>query len=838
MSESPQALDPRELLDQAGRLQSIARRLVGDGHLAEDLVQDTWVAALEAERRKPEQNKDAEGWRAWARAVTRNVSLRRRRRDSKRREVEQQAARLESEGGVDDLAERLEWQRRLTNAIEGLDEPYRSALVLRYLDGRSPAEIAERQGISKVNARRRVSRALDQLRAELGVEKPSRNKTLGLLLGWMGFGRRFGGEASSATLSIKTSLALGGAVMGTKVLMGVAAAAIGVALVATVMDEEKPVHRELPLGIEQESVESVAVATATEEPQSEVNSSTPRAVSQERVEIEGNQAGGAQVAANQFALRGRVTGVSGLPLESVDVRWAAEGEEPVEEKYVGSTDEAGEFRLPAHPELAQVHLELEGYLPQFSAASAGDELDLTLLRRPQFSGQVRGPKGELPAPPGRIRAFVIEEGNEEPTRVEASLDEEGRYAFADLPAGRLVRLWAQAKGYEEVEEQLELDLLAESTHHKDLVLPQGLIVEGVVIDEETGEPIPFAEIWSGGFDYEADSVDPTTVADESGRFRITGIASDERKHESWSFFLVQLSARSETHAASPLQTFFLQEDGDGVCHVELKLVQRSCSLKVVIYEHGGERLARGVLVWGVDAENNFELKVANGQGEVDFEGLPAGKFGLAAYRMKRDASGMYSAILYETDLRSQSEESITLELRADAETVVEGRVLDASGRPRAGETVVLRYDLRFGSLAIGLDKEEQETDADGRYRFEGLREGKHRVEVKGCSEPSETGFQLKLGEARRGVDFVVGECMTISGQVAGLEGSEGSFKLRLTERGSEEAVRERGPEEDGSFEFENILQGTYELQLIRDDEEIDAVLVSPVSHTSLQLVVN
>ena len=57
---------PKELLEHAGWLQALARRLVRDPGAADDLVQETWVAALGGSRARGETT------RAWLATVLRN----------------------------------------------------------------------------------------------------------------------------------------------------------------------------------------------------------------------------------------------------------------------------------------------------------------------------------------------------------------------------------------------------------------------------------------------------------------------------------------------------------------------------------------------------------------------------------------------------------------------------------------------------------------------------------------------------------------------------------------------------------------------------------------------
>ncbi|MFT4539801.1 MAG: DNA-directed RNA polymerase specialized sigma24 family protein [Planctomycetota bacterium] len=50
MPESNVTLSLHDLMQQAGRFHALASRFVGDGHIAEDMVPDAWVASLEASR--------------------------------------------------------------------------------------------------------------------------------------------------------------------------------------------------------------------------------------------------------------------------------------------------------------------------------------------------------------------------------------------------------------------------------------------------------------------------------------------------------------------------------------------------------------------------------------------------------------------------------------------------------------------------------------------------------------------------------------------------------------------------------------------------------------------
>ncbi|MCA9322697.1 MAG: RNA polymerase subunit sigma, partial [Planctomycetes bacterium] len=73
MEEHAQTTGIEELLESADWLQGLAEQLVQDPHLADDLVQDTWLAAL----RQPPTTAGPN--RAWLATVLRRLSSRRAR---------------------------------------------------------------------------------------------------------------------------------------------------------------------------------------------------------------------------------------------------------------------------------------------------------------------------------------------------------------------------------------------------------------------------------------------------------------------------------------------------------------------------------------------------------------------------------------------------------------------------------------------------------------------------------------------------------------------------------------------------------------------------------------
>jgi RNA polymerase sigma-70 factor (ECF subfamily) len=159
-------MDSQQILAQGPWLRALARGLVRNESVADDLVQDAWTAAL---RRPPPKDRPL---RPWLARVLRNAMLMRLRGERRR-------LRREDDAGHGDVAEATTAEQatasaqahaRLLRAVEALEEPYRATIVLRYFEGQSASDIAHRQGIPAGTVRWRLKEALARLRARLDDE--------------------------------------------------------------------------------------------------------------------------------------------------------------------------------------------------------------------------------------------------------------------------------------------------------------------------------------------------------------------------------------------------------------------------------------------------------------------------------------------------------------------------------------------------------------------------------------------------------------------------------------------------------------------------------------------
>lgn len=146
-------------------MRSLARALVRDEALAEDLVQDTAVAAL-----RPGTTPPAEA-RAWLGTILRNRARDATRRRAARRQREQEASRPESSDDSRELEARAAMGAELSRRVLALDEPMRSTLLMRFWDGLPPRVIAKRQGVPVATVKSRLARGLERIRRDLDASR-------------------------------------------------------------------------------------------------------------------------------------------------------------------------------------------------------------------------------------------------------------------------------------------------------------------------------------------------------------------------------------------------------------------------------------------------------------------------------------------------------------------------------------------------------------------------------------------------------------------------------------------------------------------------------------------
>jgi len=157
----PGPVDIEALLRHREFVRRLARRLVRDDARAEDVVQETYVAAL----RNPPRHAGA--LRAWLATVVRKLAWTQNRSERRRALREQASTPPAAAPRAEDVLERAEWHQRLVNHVMRLEEPYRSTLLLRYFEDLNSSEIARLHDVPAATVRTRLRRGLEQVRKKL-----------------------------------------------------------------------------------------------------------------------------------------------------------------------------------------------------------------------------------------------------------------------------------------------------------------------------------------------------------------------------------------------------------------------------------------------------------------------------------------------------------------------------------------------------------------------------------------------------------------------------------------------------------------------------------------------
>jgi RNA polymerase sigma-70 factor (ECF subfamily) len=150
------------------RLFRVARAIVKDDMLAEDVMQETYLRAF----RCLHQFEGRSSLATWLTRIAVHEAIARQRKLSREATAEDlddvlardiQSAAIDPETAL----QRAEIGRVLTELVDGLPEPLRLVFVLRAVEGMTGGEVAEALGLSEENVKVRLFRARAALRRAL-----------------------------------------------------------------------------------------------------------------------------------------------------------------------------------------------------------------------------------------------------------------------------------------------------------------------------------------------------------------------------------------------------------------------------------------------------------------------------------------------------------------------------------------------------------------------------------------------------------------------------------------------------------------------------------------------
>ncbi|HEX6883393.1 MAG TPA: sigma-70 family RNA polymerase sigma factor [Planctomycetota bacterium] len=756
----PTPPDPaQELLVHDGFVRALARSLLRDGHAAEDVAQETWVAALE-------RGSAAMTWPAWLAGVVRKRAGKHARGQARRTRRERLAARVEELPSEAEILAREAARARVVAAVLALDEPYRGSVLLRFFEGLPPRAIAARQGVPVETVRTRLRRALDVLRARLEREYGDREAWSAALLPWASTG---GAAASS---------------LGPAMVVLIALVASGVALALRIA---RPRSADEPAAA---SVAQWPVEASGRAPEGTVAART-QARSLETVD---EPAAARMVEAG--GLRLAVHWSDGTPAPGIQARVESSlVDSPFFRARRGATDGDGALLLrdlPVGP--AQVTLDRDWGQRVEIVAGVEAELALTLPRGLDVEGVVVDASGT----PVAGAELWLADINAFTGSFVATTGIGGRFALRSCAAGQ--ELGAFAPGHAP---SLLVPLRGEKGSRVDIrlvLLGPGGEIAGTVRGP-SGEPMADAQVLvgsdrhtfrrafvSGEGELAGSDAPPRCVrTDQNGRFLACGVPPGS----------VPVVVRGG--GCAPWRSV-VELTADEPVELAVALVPEA-RLVGTVRDASGAPVA------------NAWLRRVNGFGLLD-PSCTTGPDG--AFRLGGLAPGPNRVSVQESELGSSEE---TFELAPGEERpwdpvlglgrVLAGRVLDEGGLPLAGWRVeahgepqqVMSYDGAF-------------TAADGRFVLKGLRDLPHRLVVEA---PGTSVSVLELGGRRPGteIELRVPDTRRPSARVRGVVvDASGVRPLDLQlELATESLGMPSEVDAQGRFELGPLVPETYVLRL-------------------------
>jgi RNA polymerase sigma factor (sigma-70 family) len=709
-----------DLLAHADWLRRLAARLVREGD-ADDLVQDTWAAALAA---PPRVDRPAQPWLA---TVLRNFG-RKRWRDQRIHDRARPALSADEQAAPSphELLERAQLQRVLAESVVELEEPYRSTILLRYYEGKTAVEIARRERIAEGTVRWRLSEGIQRLRRRLDERHGGNRQAWVVLLAPAGAGVPAAGGTRSPGLMVATGSASPGAGK-----LAVAAAVLVLAAVAIVAG----------VGLGRRGDDAGARAHRPREGVS--SNGAPRlAAPGPRPEVDG------VIAGVVVGPGGR--GVAGATVAVLRQQRSADVSHPPPQ--VVRAGAGGVFRVgalvPGAYTIAASAAGLAGAVTGRVDVSAGTRIEGVVVAVAADVVTVAGrllDTGGGPVPAGRVRAMAfLRRRTEIPETHAFQADADGRGGYRiDIPAGRYA-LTAWSDGYSSDLVVAEI----RGPERRDFRLQPAARLSGRVVTGADRAPVAGAEVRVQAVEAQAGAVPDSVTTDDTGHFRIPELPPGS----------FQLTARRRGLVGAYLRPVTLAAAG-AVADLEIAV---SAGLTI----GGAVRSSSGIPVRGArvrlrSAQGRFLEQVGPlATGRYLFQGLLPGE-----YRLDISAEGHVTEV-DAVDLRAAT----TRDLVLAPTTIVEVRVLTAAGEP-AGGAQLDAFAARAVTSGGAGNTRRAVADGQGRVTLDGFGDGDLTLIAQLGDEDGRAGPLLLAGGERKPVTIRLRRGARVSGVVTWDDGT-------------------------------------------------------------------
>ncbi len=666
-------------------VRQLARALVRDDAAADDIAQDALlVATAKAPSDRP--------LRPWLHRVMLNLVRMRARSDTRRDAREATMADGASQSATpEELVARVEIQRVVASEVLELREPYRSTILMHFVEGLTSVEIAKQLDIPEGTVRRRLKTALDELRTRL---KAREDQPKG---GWLAALVPLAGlpDPTPARAAPAGSAAISAPVV-VAILVALAGCAIGVwwwlrpgapAATPSASPPTLTVHPAAPARPVPDSV-------------------VPAWLVQDRVQAR------------------RIAGVvtsSGIPLPRATVRLAvvvspsqtllvAERTAGVDGRFDFGMQPAASFLVSAQgPQRMPASTPIDLADPRAAPDKLAIDLDPCFA---QLTGTVRDASG---GPIARARLSLT-------GQVSTLADESGAFSLC-LPWGERIRVDADGYGSRDVP-----TYLLSGTARLDIVLVPEAAVIGRVVDTEK-HPIAGAQVTvtpegvRGPFGLAAN----LARTDADGRFRVAGIGPGK----------FRIAAHAKGFATATPTVIFAQP---GTESRELELVVTARRRVTGTVTMAGKP-ASGVRIMVIEPQKLPMVSLEPGpsaisqaDGSFELESLP-GTF--TVFSTNHDVVSPQSITIADAD--------ITAAVEVTRRGTVHGRVM-AHGVPQRNAEVY---------CISGVASAAARSGADGRFTCTNLSPGKNTLmaQVPATSRFGTLTVDLAPGQELSNVDF-------------------------------------------------------------------------------------
>lgn len=788
-------------------MRRLARSLLRDASLADDVVQEASLAALRSGRSFEELP------RAWWARVVRNVAAKFRRSRRRSDARERSTARREAQPAADEVARRLALHRAIVAAVEGLPPDYRDVVVRRWFDGMKPQRIAVELGVPIATVKTRLRRALARLRSAL--EQEWGDGVAGMLVA---LARPRAGWIATAPV------ATGAILMSAKLKAALAFVVVALASVWVGGQwRSRSIHPRTP-----------PLEVATPAPAIADAAATPvHAPAASRVEQPSRNEPASTAPADPRRL-GRITGVVTGPSgpiagarvelvrrigEDVNVHSALRDVLPMRRRESTSAAD-GSFEFAEIPRgvvfaiEASADPDLIGSTPR--GVRAGEHVLLSVGKLARLAGVVRRSRGEVVS--GATVVASVAGGADALCEQRTTTDSTGRFEIERLAAWP-VRVQAFTPAGDLMAPVLA-DLRAGATTEVELVLSDLFALDGVVTDDRDGHPIGGARIHLEG---DGNPGAPVAVSDDSGRFRI---ATDlEWPGSRLLFVRAQGYGFHEFAAPSPR---------DPPATVEVRL-HRGRAIRGRVVTADGAPIPEAVVAVAFAMDpvgGNLGEDYAQDRSEAD------GRFVLADVDPRRDHvllvrsegfAGTFVSLRGNPNLEDDVDVGDVVARRG---ALVAGTLVNREGAPvPEGRVVLERVDAapssdaaerrRFEFIRMCVGSRSVSTSADGNFAFDGVVPGEWRLRAEGGVPLGNPAVSLTVrgDEIHDGVELSVDEGLSIAGRVVDDRGvaivgarviarGEGLAPSPLSRLPVSQAARSAS---DGTFAIRSLPSGAYRL---------------------------